>query len=241
MNSARGTGPVPGTENADPATAGRRPSGADAGAGRESDQLRRAADELAQRGRDGVGMTATTARFRQFELAQLLNSIAQAVEAGEVLPRELLRHAANLAQHILSYPPAAPAEAPATVPSSAVRSPGTDEGETRMQKSSLTALARQQLEHATNASSGRSSHTVYGGHEHVLRQTVIALAAGQMLSEHENPGEATVHVLHGRVKLAEGDTSWEGSPGDLLVVPAGRHTLEALEAAAVLLTVAKRQ
>jgi len=33
-----------------------------------------------------------------------------------------------------------------------------------MQKSSLSALAHQQLEHATNASSGRSSHTVYGGH-----------------------------------------------------------------------------
>ncbi len=130
MNSARGTGPVPGTGNADPATAGRRPTEADAGTGRESDQLRRAADELAQRGRDGVGMTAATARFRQFELAQLLNSIAQAVEAGEVLPHELLRHAANLAQHILNYPPAAPAEPPATEPSSTVRSPGTDEGET---------------------------------------------------------------------------------------------------------------
>lgn len=74
MNSARGTGPVPGTGNADPAAAGRRPTEADAGTGRESDQLRRAADELAQRGREGVGMTATTARFRQFELAQLLTA-----------------------------------------------------------------------------------------------------------------------------------------------------------------------
>ena len=129
MNSARGTGPVPGTGNSDPAAAGGRPTEADAGTGRESDQLRRAADELAQRGREGVGMTATTARFRQFELAQLLNSIAQAVEAGEVLPHELLRHAANLAQHILSYPPA-PAEPAATEPSRTVRSPGTDEGET---------------------------------------------------------------------------------------------------------------
>lgn len=109
-----------------------------------------------------------------------------------------------------------------------------------MEKSSLTALARQQLNLARNASSGRSSRTVYGGHEHVLRQTLIALAAGQVLDEHENPGEATVHVLTGRVRLVAGDTSWEGSAGDLLIVPDARHTLEAVEAAAVLLTVAKR-
>ncbi len=108
-----------------------------------------------------------------------------------------------------------------------------------MEKSSLIATARQQLQLAESASSGRSAHTVYGGHEHALRQTVIALAAGRELADHENPGEATVHVLHGRVRLTAGDTSWEGSAGDLLIVPQSVHSLAALEPCAVLLTVAK--
>lgn len=109
-----------------------------------------------------------------------------------------------------------------------------------MNKVSLTALTREQLAGAERASSKRSAHTVFGGHEHVLRQTVIALVAGQKLDEHENPGEATVHVLQGRVRLIAGQNSWEGSSGDLIIVPDSRHSLEALEDAAILLTVAKK-
>lgn len=73
----------------------------------------------------------------------------------------------------------------------------------------------------------------------MLRQTLIALTAGRMLDEHDNPGEATMHVLHGRVRLDTADAGWEGSPGDLIIVPAARHTLKALEDSTVLLTVAK--
>jgi quercetin dioxygenase-like cupin family protein len=105
-----------------------------------------------------------------------------------------------------------------------------------MDNISLTALTREQIEVARSASSGRSSRTVYGGHEHSLRQTVIALAAGQMLDEHENPGEATLFVLHGRVRLVAGDTSWRGAAGHFMIVPDARHTLEAEEDAAVLLS-----
>ena len=70
-----------------------------------------------------------------------------------------------------------------------------------MQKMSLTALARDQLDRASSSSSGRSAKTVWGGHERVLRQTLIALTAGSALSEHENPGEATIQVVNGRVRL----------------------------------------
>ncbi|MFD5773146.1 cupin domain-containing protein [Streptomyces fungicidicus] len=109
-----------------------------------------------------------------------------------------------------------------------------------MQKLSLDALAREHLERAAATSSGRSATTVFGGHEHTLRQTLLALTAGTGLAEHDSPGEATLLVLRGRVRLSSGDTEWEGRSGDLLVIPPARHGLQALEDAAVVLTVAKR-
>ncbi|GAS86612.1 cupin domain-containing protein [Mycolicibacterium brisbanense] len=108
-----------------------------------------------------------------------------------------------------------------------------------MEKISLTALARQQLTTARSSSSGRSAHTVYGGHEHALRQTLIALTAGSALDEHESPGEATLQVIEGRVSLGNSEASWEGSPGDHIVVPRSRHSLRALQDSVVLLTVVK--
>jgi quercetin dioxygenase-like cupin family protein len=108
-----------------------------------------------------------------------------------------------------------------------------------MQKLSLEALARQQMKLATTAAGGHTADTVYGGHEKVLRQTMIGMIAGSRLSEHENPGEATALILHGRVRLQAANISWEGARGDLLIMPNGRHSLEALENSAVLLTVAK--
>jgi quercetin dioxygenase-like cupin family protein len=98
-----------------------------------------------------------------------------------------------------------------------------------MQKFSLQALARELLERARGAGGGRAAATVIGGHERVLRQTVIAMAGGVVLGDHENPGEASVHVLPGRVRLSGGGHSWEGRRGDLLVVPGSSHNLEALE------------
>jgi quercetin dioxygenase-like cupin family protein len=111
--------------------------------------------------------------------------------------------------------------------------------ETFVQKSSLTELADRHLSTAGTASSGRSAHTVHGGHTSTLRQTLIALTAGQQLDEHENPGEATVLVLRGRIRMTAADDSCEADTGDLLTVPDSRHSLQALHDTVILLTVAK--
>ena len=85
----------------------------------------------------------------------------------------------------------------------------------------------------------RAADTAFGGHEKKLRQTVMAFRAGTQLSEHQNPGEATVYVIRGSVWLKSGGEAWQGKAGDLLIVPDGLHSLEAEEDSAVLFTVVK--
>lgn len=109
-----------------------------------------------------------------------------------------------------------------------------------MQTVSLTHLAEVHLSAAREAHSGRAAVTIHGGHEHDLRQTLIALAEGHALAEHEAPGEATLQVLVGEVRLTAGDETWTGTAGDHLVIPPQRHDLLAVSDAAVLLTVATR-
>ena len=107
-----------------------------------------------------------------------------------------------------------------------------------MNRTSLPRLAEEHLAAAHQHTAGRSAHTVYGGQGNALRQTLIALVAGRRLGEHESPGEATLLVLRGSVRLHAGNGSEEGIEGDHLLIPPARHDLEALEDSAVLLTVA---
>ncbi len=106
-----------------------------------------------------------------------------------------------------------------------------------MDSLSLTAVADEQLARARQSNSGRSAQTIYGGHEHFLRQTVIAVIGGRELGEHQSPGEATLQVLRGQVKVTAGNDSWRGADGDFLVIPAVRHSLQAIDDAVVLLSV----
>jgi quercetin dioxygenase-like cupin family protein len=108
-----------------------------------------------------------------------------------------------------------------------------------MQSISLTGLASEKLAEARQSHSGRAAHTIHGGHTHELRQTVLALLAGHDLSEHDSPGEATLQVLQGRVRLTAGDDVWDGEAGDYIVIPAQRHALHAVDDSVVMLTVLK--
>lgn len=102
---------------------------------------------------------------------------------------------------------------------------------------SMGQIGEQLLAQARGSHSGRAAQTVYGGHDHALRQTLIALASGHELAEHESPGEATLQVLAGRVRLEAGDETWEGGARDLVAIPPARHALAALTDSLVLLTV----
>jgi len=109
-----------------------------------------------------------------------------------------------------------------------------------MENISLTGMVEEKLAEARKTHSGRAAHTIHGGHEHELRQTVMALLAGHEVAEHDSPGEATLQVLRGHVRLTAGDDSWEGKTGDFIAIPPQRHALAAVEDSAIMLTVLKK-
>jgi quercetin dioxygenase-like cupin family protein len=99
----------------------------------------------------------------------------------------------------------------------------------------LAALTRTHLAAARAASNGRSTELLV--HDHQLRQTVIALAERQALSEHNAPPATTIQVLLGSVRVtARDDVDDVVRVGELAQVTHERHAVEALEDAVFLLT-----
>lgn len=100
----------------------------------------------------------------------------------------------------------------------------------------VRALADDLLEEATRNHAHRAARTISGGRERTMRQTLIALAAGAQMSEHASPGEATLFVVVGRVKLTAGDESWHLAEGEFIEIPPVRHAVDAVDGSVVLLT-----
>jgi quercetin dioxygenase-like cupin family protein len=101
----------------------------------------------------------------------------------------------------------------------------------------LMALADQLLDQASRDGARRAArtlpHPVDG-----LRQTVIALADGASLAEHESPGPASLQVLRGRARLVAGDEVVDLGPHQHAAIPPRRHALHATGDTVVLLSVA---
>jgi len=100
----------------------------------------------------------------------------------------------------------------------------------------LNDLAGQLLADLPNHPQGRTARTVLSGPR--MRAVVIALAQGAELGEHESPPAATLYVVAGRVTLKAGEQEWSLSAGQLVPIPPARHSVEAHEDSAILLTVA---
>ena len=104
----------------------------------------------------------------------------------------------------------------------------------------LDVLARELLADAAAQPALRAAHTLPHPVDG-LRQTVIALLAGQQLAEHESPGPASLLVLHGRVRLiADEETRLLGAQ-EISPIPHRRHSLHADEDSVILLSVALPQ
>ena len=101
---------------------------------------------------------------------------------------------------------------------------------------SLAELGSELLEQARTHHSQRAARTISAGRS--LRATVMALAAGTDLAEHDPPPAATLQVLTGSVRLHAGDRSWTLTDADIVTIPQQRHSLHADSDTVVLLTVA---
>lgn len=102
----------------------------------------------------------------------------------------------------------------------------------------LSSLGDGLLEEAATMSSGRASRTLTPGAHEPLKQTLVALQAGQALSEHTTNGPATIHLLRGAATINAGDDTLELSAGGWAVIPQERHDLQASEDTVALVTVA---
>jgi quercetin dioxygenase-like cupin family protein len=101
----------------------------------------------------------------------------------------------------------------------------------------LQAAAAQLLGEARALTSGRLARTLTPGAGAALKQTLLALTAGQQLQEHVAPGPTTLTGIVGHAVLRHGDSEVPLTAGGWTPCPTGPHTLEAETDTVLLITV----
>jgi quercetin dioxygenase-like cupin family protein len=102
----------------------------------------------------------------------------------------------------------------------------------------LVKAARELLEQARKLAARRAARTLTPGAGTPLKQTLLAIAAGQRLDEHQAPGPATLQVLSGDVIMRTGVSELQLHQHHWAAIPPAAHDLRAETDAVVLLTVA---
>lgn len=103
---------------------------------------------------------------------------------------------------------------------------------------SLASLGDDLIAQANELAAGRAARTLTPGAGAHLKETILAVAAGNRLQEHRAPGAATIQVLRGEVELGTTDSQLHLTAGQWAPIPDEIHDLVAVTDAAILLTVA---
>ncbi len=101
----------------------------------------------------------------------------------------------------------------------------------------LHAAADELLAEASQLRAGRSARTLTPGSGAPLKQTLLALRAGQRLQDHLAPGPTTLVGIRGTAVLTADKAAVTLTDGVWASCPVGPHSLEAISDAVVLITV----
>ncbi len=101
----------------------------------------------------------------------------------------------------------------------------------------LHVAADELLAEASQLRAGRSARTLTPGQGAALKQTLLALRAGQRLQDHLAPGPTTLLGIRGTAVLTAERTSVTLTDGVWASCPTGPHSLEAVSDTVVLITV----
>lgn len=104
----------------------------------------------------------------------------------------------------------------------------------------LQAAAEELLGSLAQQSSGRAARTLSPGAHAPLKQTLLALAAGHRLQDHRAPGQASIEVIVGRIRITVADDEQALRVGQWAPIPSEVHGLVADEDSVALLTVVSR-
>ncbi|KAA1424659.1 cupin [Mumia zhuanghuii] len=98
----------------------------------------------------------------------------------------------------------------------------------------IAALTQEYVDASSSAPHGRSAELVL--QDGPLRQSVLGLAQGAVLSEHDSPPAGSVLVLRGAIEIVGASETIALETGMLSELPRERHSVRATVDSAFLLT-----